>query len=416
MATDKPDVKALDSAGLTALLATFGQPAYRARQIERWLYAPDAIARSFDEMTDLPRQLRELLTERCSLSYPELLQRHISRDGTRKYLLRLADGACVECVGIPSGELEGASLSGSDEDGTPKRLTVCFSTQVGCAMGCVFCATGRNGLTRSLTPGEMVDQLSVVASDFAQHEDGGGCASTRITNAVAMGQGEPFANYDATLAALRFINNPKLLGIGARHITVSTCGLLSAIRRFSTEPEQFTLAISLHSAIRTTRNTLLPRLSHQPLVELRLALVNYMEKTGRRPSLEYALIQDINDSDGELDALIAFCKGTGEYASPQSPDSENNALLEPYKQTSRALAQQKAFALGADRASTRRNVTFHVNLIPLNAVDHLDWRPSLPARVQEFMRRLTAAGIETSLRTPRGSDVAGACGQLRNRF
>ncbi|MDR2714081.1 MAG: 23S rRNA (adenine(2503)-C(2))-methyltransferase RlmN [Coriobacteriales bacterium] len=435
--TDKLDIKALDSAELTAHLATLGQPAYRARQIERWLYAPvgivgaDEVAeavvdsgaqaaevlgevaagseaeasgaqstepqqatqpragvRSFDEMTDLPLALRELLSRSCSLSFPEVSKRLVSRDGSRKYLLRLADGAFVECVGIP----------------TKSSLTVCFSTQVGCAMGCVFCATGSAGLARSLTPGEMVDQLSVVAADFE---------GRRITNAVAMGQGEPFANYDATLAALRFMNNPKLLGIGARHLTVSTCGLLSGLRRFSTEPEQFTLAISLHSAVQKTRDVLMPGLATQPLLELQKTLANYAEKTRRRPSLEYALIEGVNDTDEELEALIAFCKW----------------------------------------GSERRSLSFHVNLIPLNSVGGADdasgggaassggaalgggaasssagggvrassggvgagalvLRPSLPARVEEFARALKNASLEVTIRSSRGDDINGACGQL----
>ena len=196
----------------------------------RWVYGRGAS--SYDQMTDLPAGLRESLAGRLALPVPTVVDRQVSADGTRKYLLELADGSTVETVGLPAGD----------------RLTVCFSTQAGCAMGCAFCATGQSGLTRDLGPGEMVDQVRVVADDFG----------ARVTNAVAMGQGEPFANYDATLGALRLMNSPDGLGIGARHLTVSTCGLASAITRFATEPEQFTLAVSLHSARQPTRDRLMP--------------------------------------------------------------------------------------------------------------------------------------------------------------
>ena len=369
---DVLDIKSLDSAGLVAFLASLNHPAYRARQIERWLYAPEAGVSSFDEMTDLPLSLRNQLSETCSLSFPETVQRRISRDGSRTYLLRLADGAQVECVGIPSwvapededpwdaptDKTPGESLGDNAAARPPRRLTVCFSTQVGCSMGCVFCATGHKRFTRSLIPGEIVDQLTVVSRDF----------NARVTNAVAMGQGEPFANYDATLAALRFINNPKLFGIGARHLTVSTCGIISSIRRFSQEPEQFTLAVSLHSALQPTRDLLLPRLKNQPLTKLRVALADYMKQTGRRPSLEYALISSINDSKKELDGLISFCK--------------IDSLI------------------------------FHVNLIPFNAIDQLTWKPSSPFEVREFAQGLRAAGIDANIRVSKGTDIAGACGQL----
>jgi 23S rRNA (adenine2503-C2)-methyltransferase len=346
------DVKALDAAGLRRLATSLGQSHYRASQLARWLYARRA--RSFDEMTDLPKSLRATLNEQCALFYPLVVQRHVSEDGTRKLLLQLSDGAFVECVGIPSGE---------------NRLTVCYSTQVGCAMGCLMCATGRSGLTRSLTTGEMLDQLNVVAEDFSEPDQ------VRVTNAVAMGQGEPFANYDALLAALRLMNDPELLGIGARRLSVSTCGLLRQIGRFGDEPEQFTLAVSLHSAVQATRDLLLPRLSAQPLTDLRSALVRYRLKSGRRPTLEFALVKGINDTDQELEALLAFCAGAGAYL--------DGGILDA-----------------------------HVNLIPLNVVDHLNWKPATAGRVKEFGAALASAGVEVSVRASRGGDIAAACGQL----
>jgi 23S rRNA (adenine2503-C2)-methyltransferase len=334
-------IKALGERGLSELLEQLGQPAYRVRQIARWLY--QRAAGSFDEMTDLPAGLRETLAGRLALPGPVVLERQVSSDGTRKYLVQLADGAAVETVGLP----------------TPGRLTVCFSTQAGCAMGCAFCATGASGFTRNLGPGEMVDQLNVVGTDFGQ----------RVTNAVAMGQGEPFANYDNTLDALRFMNAEFGLGIGARHITVSTCGILSGIRRFAAEPEQFTLAVSLHSAIQGTRNTLMPGVQGVSVDDLRHELQAYAASTGRRPSLEYALVAGVNDTPDELSALLDFCRG----------------------------------------------LLVHVNLIPVNPVAGLGLARSEEVRARGFAEALAAAGIEASVRVERGADIDAACGQLRQR-
>lgn len=341
MGIDPVGIKALGLDGLTELAADLCLPSYRTSQLVSWLYG--RAARSYDEMTNLPAGLRATLAGRLPLSYPTVRTRQISADGTRKYLLELADGVTVETVGLPAGD----------------RLTVCFSTQAGCAMGCSFCATGRSGLTRSLAPGEMVDQLQVVAEDFG----------LRVTNAVAMGQGEPFANYDAVLAALRLMNDQRALGIGARHLTVSTCGLTTGIRRFSTEPEQFTLAVSLHSAVQSTRDLLMPGVRGVPLTELRGALIDYAETTGRRPSLEYALVAGITDTSEQLDALIAFCRG----------------------------------------------MLVHVNLIPVNPVDGTSFARPVDEAVNRFREALLAAHVECSVRTERGSDIDAACGQLRQQ-
>jgi 23S rRNA (adenine2503-C2)-methyltransferase len=334
-------VKALDRTGLEALTAELGQPRFRASQLERWLYGRGA--RSFAEMTDLPADLRATLASRLALPYAEVIDRQTSSDGTRKYLVRLGDGITVETVGIPA--------SG--------RLTVCFSTQAGCAMGCAFCATGAQGLSRDLGPGEMADQLRLVAEDFGH----------RVTNAVAMGQGEPFANYSATIGALRFMNAPGTLAIGARHITVSTCGLVGGITRFAQEPEQFTLAVSLHSAVQTTRDELMPGTRGIKLSALREALADYATKTGRRPSLEFALIATVNDTDAELEALVGFCRG----------------------------------------------LLAHVNLIPMNPVAQTGFVRSPAERVRAFEGGLRSAGIQVSVRTERGADIDAACGQLRQR-
>lgn len=341
MANDTPDIKSLDLPGIERMLAGFGQPRFRTRQVVRWLYNRGVAA--FDEMSDLPGALRAELGAHYSLGRLVLAAKEVSADGTRKYLWELTDGTTVESVGIPAGD----------------RLTVCYSTQAGCAMGCTFCATGQSGLTRNLSPGEMVDQVLAVAADMR----------SRVSNAVAMGQGEPFANYDASLAALRFMNSPDGAGIGARHLTVSTCGLLPGIRRFSAEPEQFTLAISLHSAVQATRDEMMPGVRRYPLPELRQSLVDYADKTGRRPTLEFALIAGTNDSDAQLKALVKFCRG----------------------------------------------MLCHVNLIPINPVEGSGAARPDDARVRTFASTLGAAGVECSIRTERGADINAACGQLRQR-
>lgn len=338
---ERRDVHTLTRGELTELLASLGQPTFRAKQVEEWVWSKNA--RSFDDMTNLPKALREQLAERLTLGAASEVARQASADGSRKYLLRLSDGVCVECVGMPSGS----------------RLAVCASTQAGCAMGCAFCATGGAGLTRSLTAAEIYEQVMHVRDDFG----------SRVTSVVLMGQGEPFMNYDATLAALRRLNSPEGAGIGARHLTVSTCGVIPQIMRFANEPEQFTLAVSLHSAVQKTRNALMPGVRKYSLVNLYNAMGEYVNKTGRRPTYEYALICGVNDTDAEMQALCDFCEGT--------------------------LA--------------------HVNLIQLNEVEGSKLRPSTAARAEDFVRSLARVGVEATVRNSRGADIDAACGQLKQR-
>ena len=336
------DIHSLTRGELAELLSELGQPSFRAKQVEEWVWSKNA--RSFDDMTNLPKSLREQLAERLTMDAAEEVARQASADGSRKYLLRLSDGVTVECVGMPSRG----------------RLSVCASTQAGCAMGCAFCATGRSGLTRSLTDAEIYEQVMHVRDDFGE----------RVTSVVLMGQGEPFMNYDATLAALRRLNSPEGAGIGARHLTVSTCGVIPQIMRFANEPEQFTLAVSLHSAVQRTRNALMPGVRKYSLVNLYNAMGTYVSKTGRRPTYEYALIGGVNDTDGELQALCDFCEGT--------------------------LA--------------------HVNLIQLNEVEGSKFRPSTPERADDFVRALARVGVEATVRASRGADIDAACGQLKQRL
>lgn len=338
---EKRDLRALSHKELVALLAEMGQPAFRAKQIESWIWEKGVT--SFDEMTNLSKALRTELSEQCTLGGVHQVACQRSEDGSRKYLLGFEDNTMVECVGMPTGS----------------RLTVCASTQAGCAMGCAFCATGAAGLTRSLTAGEIYDQVIHVRDDFG----------SRVTGVVMMGQGEPFANYDATLAALRRLNSPNGLGIGARHLTVSTCGIIPMITRFSKEPEQFTLAVSLHSAVQKTRDALMPGVRRFSLLRLYDAMGEYTDRTGRRPTYEYALIKGVNDSDEELTYLCDFCRDT----------------------------------------------LCHVNIIQLNEIPGSKFQPASNRRANDFVRRLNSVGVEATIRQSRGADIDAACGQLRQR-
>ena len=341
-AGERRDLHTLTHGEIAELLSGLGQPSFRVKQVEEWVWSKNA--QSFDDMTNLPKALREQLAEHLTLGGVEEVARQVSVDGSRKYLLRFPDGVSVECVGMPSRG----------------KLAVCASTQAGCPMGCAFCATGAAGLTRSLTAAEIYEQVMHVRDDF----------NTRVTSVVFMGQGEPFLNSDATLGALRRLNDPDGAGIGARHLTVSTCGVIPQIMRFANEPEQFTLAISLHSAVQRTRNALMPGVRKYSLINLYNVMGEYVNKTGRRPTYEYALIGGVNDTDSELQALCDFCEGT--------------------------LA--------------------HVNLIQLNEVEGSKFRPSTDVRAQDFVRALGAVGVEATVRNSRGSDIDAACGQLKQRI
>ena len=332
-------IKTYSSEEFDELMKEAGLPAYRAHQILSWIYVKNVS--SYEEMTNLPKTVREQLERAYPLYQPRIAVKRESEDGSRKYLLELHDGTFVETVGLPS------------DDG---RLTVCCSSQSGCSMGCSFCATGKLGLKRSLWPGEIVDQLLVVQEDYRK----------RVTNIVMMGQGEPFLNYESSLSALRIMNSKELLNIGSRHITLSTCGIIKGIERFSQEPEQFTLAVSLHSARQETRDKLMPGLKSQKLEDLKRALDDYTKKTGRRFSLEYALMKGINDSNEDFNALVGFC---------------NNMLC-------------------------------HVNLIPLNRVSELDYEPVSQNVISRWKEKLEKYGISSTIRHSRGSDIEAACGQL----
>lgn len=337
----KVDLRTLSHEQLVDLMEQLGYPKFRAKQVEDWVWKHNVS--DFQEMTNVPAALRADLSARCTLGGTSEVARQVSSDGSRKYLLRYSDGTQAECVGMP----------------TRNRLAVCVSTQAGCRMGCVFCATGQGGFTRSLKATEIYDQVIHVSEDF----------QTRASSVVMMGQGEPFNNYDEVIKALRMLNSPEGAGIGARHLTVSTCGVIPMIRRFSKEPEQFTLAVSLHSAIQSTRNAIMPGVKKYTLQRLHDVMGEYVEATGRRPTYEYALIGGVNDNNAELEALCDFTRGT--------------------------LA--------------------HVNLIQLNDLEDSRLKPSTQERAELFVRRLAQVGVEATIRNSRGNDIDAACGQLSQK-
>lgn len=319
-----------------------GAPAYRAKQVLKWLY--ETLAPDFAAMTDLPAAEREALAVAFRLQEPGVDTVARSGDGTVKHLWRLDDGELVESVLIPS------------ED----RLTLCISSQAGCAMGCTFCATGWSGFGRQLTAGEIVGQYR--ASRRWAEANGMG----RITNVVYMGMGEPLANRKAVLPSLTILNHGY--GVGARRITVSTVGIIPGIDDLAARPEQFELALSLHAPESELRAKLIPLEQRYPLPDLVAALKRFREAGGRRITFEYTMIDGVNDAP----------------------------------------------ALAPRLAELAREVGAFVNLIPFNPIPwQPDWRPSPPDRIRTFADTLEARGVQAAVRTPRGRDIDAACGQLR---
>lgn len=331
----------LDHDALTALVTEWGYPAFRAKQIRHWLYEHPVA--SMDAMTDLPKALRERLHTEMTLGALTVATERTSKDGTVKRLYRLDDGQLIESVLMPY-----------DDD----RRTACISTQAGCAMGCVFCATGQMGFARHLSSSEIFEQAVRFAVDLQAEGE-------RLSNVVLMGMGEPFHNYDASLAAVRRLMDD--LGIGARHITVSTVGLVPQIRRFAEEGLQVKLAISLHAATNTERGALLPINKRWPLDELLDACRYYVDKSGRRITFEWALIRGENDTAEQAHALGKLLSG----------------------------------------------LLCHVNLIPLNLTGGFDGQPSNPEAVGEFIEILDRYGVTATVRVRRGIDIDAGCGQLK---
>jgi len=361
----KTDLLSLTLPQLQQWFVERGEPPFRGKQLYSWLY--QRLVTDFSAMTNLPQSLRSQLAQEASIG-PMVVrsEQHSKDDRTRKILLELDDGRLIESVLMlypPIGE-------------SSVRATVCVSTQAGCAFGCTFCATGQMGFDRHLTAGEIVVQVLFFARELRDAPWSakglpGSAPIDHITNIVLMGMGEPLHNYDNVLQALRILNSPDGFNLGARHMTVSTVGLVPAIRKLSQEPLQVNLAISLHAPTDELRGQTMPINKKYPLEELLAACKDYIAATGRQVTFEYVLLAGVND--------------TAEYAHLLSE------LLVPLKQ----------FA--------------HVNCIPVNATS-ADYKSPSGESIRAFRNILFEHGVSNSVRAERGDDIAAACGQLRTRF
>jgi 23S rRNA (adenine2503-C2)-methyltransferase len=360
------DIKSLTRDELEEQFKRWNEPAYRVKQLLDWLYARRVT--TWAAMTNLPKPLRETLREHFSLHSHELVRKQGAADETQKFLWRLHDHSLIESVLIPANP----ALYGEASD----RHTLCISTQVGCAYGCKFCASGLDGWKRNLTPDEIVEQVLAVervsSDEWRVTGNETNSPATRhpsrfVDNVVVMGMGEPLANYEHLLKALKILNAPWGCGIGARKITISTSGLAPQIRRLAAEPLQFRLAISLHGATDAVRNRIMPVNRKYPLKELAAACEDYQVQKGRMLTLEYILIAGVNDSIAETKPLAALAK--------------------------------KLFA--------------KVNLIPYNQVEGLPWERPAEEVCEAFLRALEKQKVTATLRREKGRDIDAACGQLR---
>ena len=333
------DIKSMNLAEMTEFFKELGEPAFRAKQVFCWLHKG---ARSFDDMTNLSKSLRETLSARCYIDVPVVERKQVSElDGTIKYLWRLPDGNCIETVLMRYKH----------------GNTVCISCQVGCRMGCAFCASTLGGKVRDLRPSEMLNQVL-----FTQLDSG-----EPISNIVLMGIGEPLDNFDTVLRFLELVNSPDGLNIGMRHISLSTCGLADKIDKLAQYKLQLTLSVSLHAPDDETRSKIMPVNRSVGVARLMKACHDYFSVTGRRVSFEYAMIDGVNDSDVQADLLARLVRG----------------------------------------------MSAHVNLIPLNHVEESPLKPS--RRVKEFQRRLEEQGVTVTVRRRLGGDIDASCGQLRRK-
>jgi 23S rRNA (adenine2503-C2)-methyltransferase len=337
-------------ADLTAWVQAQGQPSYRGKQLHQWIYEKGA--RSLADVTVFPKQWRTELQD-VEIGRSQVHFRSVAPDGTVKFLLRLHDGQIIEAVGIPTFDWKNKKTDGGNSD--LDRLTVCVSSQVGCPMRCDFCATGKGGFVRNLATHEIVDQVLTVQEDFGQ----------RVSNIVFMGMGEPMLNTDNVVAAIHSLNQD--VGIGQRLMTVSTVGIPGQIRRFAEHQLQVTLAVSLHASNQAQRETLIPSARHYLLNDLLQECRDYVRLTGRRISFEYILLADLNDRPDHAQELAAHLRGF------QS----------------------------------------HVNLIPYNPIQEVDYKRPTSQRVQAFAAELKKRNIAVSVRYSRGLEADAACGQLR---
>ncbi len=336
------DIKSMTLSELELALQEMGEQKFRGKQIFTWLHKG---ARSFEDMSNLSKELRRKLSERFWLYAPTAVRKLESKnDGTIKYLWRLKDGNCVESVLMRYRH----------------GNTVCISSEVGCAMGCAFCASTLGGLIRRLEPSEMLDQVL-----FTQIDSG-----VPVSNIVLMGIGEPLDNYDNVLRFLELVNAPEGMNIGMRHISLSTCGLIKGIDALAQRDLQLTLSVSLHAPTDEIRNSIMPVNKAYPVDRLLEACKKYFERTGRRISFEYAMIRGVNDTPEIAQILIRKLRG----------------------------------------------IAAHVNLIPLNDVEESPLKPSYPRVVRAFREALQAQGIPATVRRTLGSDINASCGQLRRKY
>ncbi len=339
----KTDIKSLALTELERELAALGEKPFRANQLYQWLH--QKLARSYEDMTNLPKGLRERLAEQYVCTTLRRVQVQESRiDGTKKFLFALEDGHVVESVWMRYKH----------------GNSVCISSQVGCRMGCRFCASTLGGLVRSLLPGEMLDQVYAISL----------LTGERVSNVVVMGTGEPLDNYDSLVRFLELLTDEKGLHISARNITVSTCGLVPQMRKLAREKLQITLALSLHAATDEKRRSLMPVANRYGIGELMEACREDFERTGRRITFEYSLVGGVNDT------------------------REDARLL-------------------ADLAGPLR---CHVNLIPVNPIKEREYVQSEAGRIQAFKNMLEKNGINVTIRREMGRDIDGACGQLRRSY
>lgn len=333
------DIKSMTLEEITTFLREMGEPAFRGKQIFTWMHRG---VTSFDEMSDLSKSLREKLKGQCQLTPPVVARKQISQlDGTIKYLWELSDGNCVESVLMRYHH----------------GNTVCISSQVGCRMGCAFCASTIAGRVRNLTPAEMLDQVI-----FTQKDSG-----AEVSNIVLMGIGEPLDNLDTVLRFLELVNHPQGMNIGMRHISLSTCGVIPGIDRLAELQLQLTLSVSLHAPDSETRSKIMPVNRAYDVEDLFAACHRYFKKTGRRISFEYAMIDGVNDHDWQADLIAKKIHG----------------------------------------------MPGHVNLIPLNDVVESPFKPS--RRIAAFQKRLESHGITATVRRSLGGDIDASCGQLRRK-
>jgi len=337
----KQDLKSMNLKQMAQAFSEMGEPSFRAKQVFTWLHKG---VTDFADMTNLSKSLRQMLDEQFYITKPEVVRKQVSKkDGTIKYLWKLRDGNCVETVVMRYHH----------------GNSVCISSEVGCAMGCAFCASTLGGLVRRLTPAEMVDQVL-----FAQLDSG-----LEISNIVMMGIGEPLDNYDTVLRFLELINSPDGMNIGMRHISLSTCGLVNRIDQLAEEKLQLTLSVSLHAPTDEVRSTIMPVNRKYNVQTLLDSCRSYYEKTGRRISFEYAMIRDVNDTPDIAELLAKKLNG----------------------------------------------IAVHVNLIPLNNVEESPLKPSTRKSIMEFQQILERHGIPATVRRTLGSDIDASCGQLRRK-